>query len=165
MFIIVFYDLYSVLNAINRTKEHVWLMLQGWKWFMEQWEPINRQPQPFGCTPLMFYAWWIQGFSTGIRPSGEHWQAAVRKDWAVCFRSTVVSRCGLDDWSEISISDTGLTNGCIFEVTLEFCWTKWKADGSPRTADWLYHQYTEQWHTVYKMFCHGKKNQKIVTCN
>lgn len=38
------------------------------------------------------------------------------KDWAVCFRSTVVSRCGLDNWSEISIRDPGLTNECNFEA-------------------------------------------------
>lgn len=31
MFIIVFYGLYSVLNAINRTAEHVCLILQGMK--------------------------------------------------------------------------------------------------------------------------------------
>lgn len=31
MFIIVFYGLYSVLNAINRTVEHVCLILQGMK--------------------------------------------------------------------------------------------------------------------------------------
>lgn len=31
LFIIVFYVLYSVLNAINRTAEHVCLILQGMK--------------------------------------------------------------------------------------------------------------------------------------
>lgn len=31
MFIIVFYGLYSVLNAINRTAEHVCLILRGMK--------------------------------------------------------------------------------------------------------------------------------------
>lgn len=47
---------------------------KGWKWFMELWVPINRQPWSFGCTSLMFYAWWTQYFSTGSRPNGKRWQ-------------------------------------------------------------------------------------------
>lgn len=47
---------------------------KGWKWFMELWVPINRQPRSFGCTSLMFYAWWTQYFSTGSRPNGKRWQ-------------------------------------------------------------------------------------------
>lgn len=43
MFIIVLYSLYSVLNTINRTAEHVCLILQGIKMFYGA-VSANKQP-------------------------------------------------------------------------------------------------------------------------
>lgn len=59
MFIIVFYGLYSVLNAINRTAEYVRLALQGMKMVygaVSANKETATAPFFFGCASLMFYA-------------------------------------------------------------------------------------------------------------
>lgn len=74
MFIIVFYGLFSVLNAINRTAEHVCLILQGMKMVYGAVSASKQAAPTFWMYIFNVLSMMNSVVITGSRPNGERWQ-------------------------------------------------------------------------------------------
>ena len=74
MFIIVFYGLYSVLNAVNRTAEYVCLILRGMKMVYGAVSANKQAATAFWMYIFNVLCMMNSIFSTGSRPNGKHWQ-------------------------------------------------------------------------------------------
>lgn len=74
MFIIAFYGLYSVLNGINRTAEHVCLILQGMKMVYGAVSANKQAATAFWMYIFNVLCMMNSIVSAGSRPNGECWQ-------------------------------------------------------------------------------------------